>query len=125
MEAEDADVDAIARGTNALLDDEEGVVAGSDEEGVVDMDDYSSASSGDTFPRLCNSDSSDSEDYHHDNEAPPIPDEVETSDEEGQDDESEEEEAPVEWIRDQFRKYCEEFHQKHSSELTDREAAAV
>ena len=123
MEADDRDMDAICRGINDMLADEEGVLAGSDEEEDAMRDeDNDSVSSG--MPSLSGSAGSDSEDESDDDEAPPIPFEVETSDEEDED-ESEEEEGPVEWIRNQFREYCEEFPQNNRSYLSDEEAAAI
>ena len=120
MEVDDADVDAIAMGINDLLAEEEGVLAGSDdEEGAVDDEDNASVDS--NMPSLPGSASSDSEDEVDEYGAYPAADEVDTSDEE----DDEDEEGPDEWIRGQFREYCEEFPKNNASCLSDEEAAAV
>ena len=119
MEVDDSDIDALARGINELFADEEGVPAGSDEEeDAMSDEDNDSVSSG--LPSLSGSAGSDSEDEDDDDDAPPIPDEVETSDEE-----DEEDEGPIEWIRDQFREYCEEFPKNNEAHLSEEEAAAI
>ena len=120
MEVDDADVDDIARGISDLLADEEGVLAGSDdEEGATDDEDGASVDS--DMPSLSSSASSDSEDEMDDRGAYPLPDEEETSDEEDE----EEGEGPDEWMRDQFREYCKEFPNNHETYLSEEEAAAI
>ena len=123
MEVDDRDIDTLARGINDSFADEDGVLAGSDEEvDVINDEDNASVSSG--MPSLSGSLASDSEDEHDDNEAPPIPDEIDTSEEE-EECVDEEEEGPDEWIRNQFRDYCEEFPKNNRSYLSEEEAAAI
>ena len=121
MEVQDNDIDAIARGINDLLAEEEGVLAGSDEEDEgMEGGDEGSVSSGTSMPSLSSSAGSDSEDKPDDDEAPPFPDEFETSDEEDED-----QEGPIEGIRSQFRQCCEDFPQNNRSYLSEEEAAAI
>ena len=123
MEVDDRDIDTLTRGIHDLFGDEDEVLAGTDEEvDVIDEEDNATVSSG--MPSLSGSLASDSGDECDDNEPPPIPDEVDTSEEE-EERADEEEEGPDEWIRNQFREYCEEFPKNNRSYLSEEEAAAI